>query len=188
MLHETSLALRREIGDTRGVALALNHLGIIARYRGDYVTATQRAEESLRLRRSVGAQLSVTFSLSALAEVARLQGNLGRAEALYRETIAARRRLDVKEGLPENVLGLAAVACAAGEFAHAARLLGASDMLRETTHQPLPPIDRPHYERTRAAIQAGLPAADFARELAAGRAMSLEQAVAEALAAHSAAH
>jgi hypothetical protein len=38
-LHQASAALFREIGDRRGIALALRGVGVVARDRGDYATA-----------------------------------------------------------------------------------------------------------------------------------------------------
>lgn len=62
-----------------------------------------------------------------------------------------------------------------------ARLLGAAEALRETIGMPLLPGDRPDYDRTAAATRAGL-GGRFAA-WAAGRALPLEEAVAQPLAA-----
>jgi hypothetical protein len=62
-----------------------------------------------------------------------------------------------------------------------ARLLGAAEALRAAIGLPLPPAERPDYERTVAAARAQLDEAAFATAWAQGRAMSLDQLVAYAL-------
>jgi DNA-binding NarL/FixJ family response regulator len=53
--------------------------------------------------------------------------------------------------------------------------------LREAIGVPIPPVSRAEYERDVAAVRAQLDEATFASAWAAGRALSLDQAVAEAL-------
>src|SRR5262245_65430993 len=78
--------------------------------------------------------------------------------------------------------GLAGVAVTQGLAEQGARLFGASEALRESMGWPLPPVSRADYERDVAAARAQLDEAAFAEEWAAGRALTLEQAIAEALA------
>jgi hypothetical protein len=63
----------------------------------------------------------------------------------------------------------------------AARLLGAVDALREMIGYRLAAAERTDYDRDVAAIRAQLDAATFAAAWAAGQALTLEQAIAEAL-------
>ena len=182
MLHEESLVLRRALGDTRGLAVTLKNFGEVVRHRGDLTEASRLIEESLRLRRIIGDKLGIARSLSALADVARDQGDADRAEALYREAIAMRRQLETREGLADCLLGLAAILSADNHPARAARLLGASEALREAENPALPPVDRADFERTVAAIQGSLGPVEFDLARAAGRAMTMEQVIAEVMA------
>jgi DNA-binding NarL/FixJ family response regulator len=61
------------------------------------------------------------------------------------------------------------------------RLLGVAAVLREAAGAPRWPADQPGYEGTVAAARTRLGTAAFAAAWAAGRALTLEQAVAEAL-------
>ena len=85
------------------------------------------------------------------------------------------------DGLTDCLLGLAAIAHAERDLERAARLLGASESLRHTLHQPVAPIDRDDYEHTVAAIRASLQAPEHEAALEAGRAMTLDDAFAEVL-------
>jgi predicted ATPase/transcriptional regulator with XRE-family HTH domain len=180
-LHEQSLALRRALGDTRGIGVTLRNFGVVLRDQGRLADARRLIEESLQLRRRIGDKMGIAGSLSALADVARRDGDGARAERLYREAIAARRQMGVTDGIADCLLGLAALASATGQHDRAVRLLDASEALRATATQAMPPIDRAEYERTVAAIAGSLDRAGFARSLPSSRTMTLEQVIDDAL-------
>jgi DNA-binding NarL/FixJ family response regulator len=69
-----------------------------------------------------------------------------------------------------------------GQPERAARLYGAAEALREAIGIPLPPYHRPEYEREVAVTREALGEDRFAAAYAAGRALSIDEAVAEALA------
>jgi hypothetical protein len=60
-------------------------------------------------------------------------------------------------------------------------LFGAAEALREAVDEPLPPAYRAGYERDLAAARLELDEEAFAAAWAAGRAMTIEEAIAEAL-------
>jgi hypothetical protein len=72
------------------------------------------------------------------------------------------------------------VAGAQGQPARAARLFGATDTLRTALGIPVRPADRRLYDRDMSAVHAALGHERFAAAWAAGRALALEQAIAEA--------
>ena len=63
----------------------------------------------------------------------------------------------------------------------AARLFGAAAALRESANFPLSPVMRADYERDLAVARTQLDVTTFAAAWAAGRALTLEQAITEAL-------
>ncbi len=67
---------------------------------------------------------------------------------------------------------------AEGPLLRAARLLGASEAIRESLGQTISPIDRPGYEQTIAAIRDSLGAEAFDAARATGRSMTVDQAIA----------
>jgi hypothetical protein len=79
------------------------------------------------------------------------------------------------------VEGLAALAGAQGRWQEAAQLLGAAAIVREANGFPLRRGERATRDRTVAAAQAALGEAAYAVAWAAGRALSLDEAVALAL-------
>lgn len=70
---------------------------------------------------------------------------------------------------------------AQGDAKRSARLFGAAEALHEAIGEILEPEDRAEYDRYRAIARAALTEEAFAAAWAKGRAMTIEQAIAEAL-------
>jgi tetratricopeptide (TPR) repeat protein len=92
--YDAGLALRRQMGDRRGIADTLNNLGIVAGYVGDYATARSLLEESLALERELGNEHALAVSLLALGNLACDEGDYGRAQALLGQAMEIHRRLN----------------------------------------------------------------------------------------------
>jgi predicted ATPase/class 3 adenylate cyclase len=70
---EASQAIWQELGDQRGLALALEMLGQIATDQGDFLAAWATLEQSLALSQEIGDKHSQVTTLARLADVARLR-------------------------------------------------------------------------------------------------------------------
>jgi adenylate cyclase len=125
-LNQESLALRRELGDTPGVATLLNNLGIIARFQRDLTGARQMNEESLALFREMGDRWAVGQLLNNQACVASDQGEYAEARRLLEESLMIRRQLGDKAGLALSLNTLADVVLDEGAFSDARPLLDES--------------------------------------------------------------
>jgi predicted ATPase/DNA-binding XRE family transcriptional regulator len=185
-LYEESLAMTREIGDTWSTAMILGNLGEVARDQGDTRRAVALCEESLGLCRALGDQSGMAYALNYLGVVARERGEYERALALYAESLALWRHVGQRSEIATCLEGLAEAACALGHATLAARLLGAAAALRERIGAPVPPADRPDYERTVTSVQSALEYA-FLPAWEVGQALPLDQVVNEALTLASAA-
>ena len=181
-LMEEGLSLYRELGDTHGIADALRNLGWLALNQGDAARAAALLEESLALYRQQENPQYIAWALHSLGSVALLQGNTERAAALCVESLALSRKVGDRYIIAWCLEDVAGLAIAQGDPGAAARLLGAAEELRASIGARLLAFDRIRYERTVAAARAALEAASFAAAWAAGRALLLEQAIAEALA------
>src|SRR6266545_3109888 len=171
----------RELGDHRGIASWLTNLGIIMRARGDDERAKELCEESLAIRKALGYKGGCAHTLTILGRIALDQGAYERATACYKESLTLRQETGEKEGIATALEGLAAVTGMQGQPARAARLYGAASSLRTLLGAPLTPIDRPAYQQTVAAIRAQLDEPTFLKAWTAGQAMTLEEAIAEAV-------
>jgi tetratricopeptide (TPR) repeat protein len=174
---EESLAIFRGLGNKDGIALSLMGLGEAARLRGDCEAARALLEECLAIYRELGDKGFLARSLARLGNVAHAQGDYGTARALFEESLTIKRELGDKRAIVQDLEGLAALAVAQAQPAHAARLFGAVEGLREAFGAPLPPGDRAEHDRCVPAVRTTLGEAAFAAAWAEGRSMSLEQSI-----------
>src|SRR5262249_61476665 len=96
-------------------------------------------------------------------------------------SLPMRRNQRGKPRAVENLEVLAGILTAQGDSERAARLLTAAETIRHALGAPVPPIDRAEYDLWRAASRAALGTEQFLAAWMAGRAMTLEEAVALAL-------
>lgn len=121
--YEKSLAIRRTLGDSHGVASVLNGLGLVAAYQGDYPAAQSLHEESLGIRREWGDDTEVALSLNNLGDVASDEGHYARAQALHTESLSLRERMGDTAHLAYSFYNLAEAVGSQGADEEAYRLL-----------------------------------------------------------------
>jgi predicted ATPase/DNA-binding SARP family transcriptional activator len=172
-----SLKLFRQLGNKFGLNFALNDLGEAARLRGDYARAGEHYAEALALSRALGFRWGVGWLTHNLGYVAIRGGDTARGVALFAESLGQFRDLASQDGIASCLAGIAVAA----PPEMAVRLLGAAEALLESMGAVLEPADRAEYARTAADVRARLDAATLASAWQAGRALLLEQAIAEAL-------
>jgi predicted ATPase/Tfp pilus assembly protein PilF/DNA-binding XRE family transcriptional regulator len=180
-LYKESLALRQALGDLQGIAGSASNLGLDAYYQGDYEQAMTLYTQSLELFHKLGDQNGEANVLSNLGQVASAQGDIPQATAYLTRSLELFRSLNSRSGIAECLERLAAVAMARASTARTIRLLAAAEALRESIHVPPTPAERVVYEQVVSAVHRHVDPAAFALAWAAGRALSLEQAIAEAL-------
>jgi non-specific serine/threonine protein kinase len=181
VLLEESLRLARQTRNGNEIGFALWHLGLVSMARGDYEQATPLLEESLAQYKEIKNYSGITYLLGDLGIAAIRKGDTQQATSCYKEALTMYWELgyerDTAVGLEQ--LAHAAVVCKQPE--RAARLLGAAEALRESSGEALYPYQRPEYESCLEALRPQLDEATLAALWAAGRAMTVKQAVAYAL-------
>jgi hypothetical protein len=123
----------------------------------------------------------VAWALHTLGEAARRQGDYEWATVNYVASLKLFTERRDNVGIARSLEDLATIAEAQGRPARAVRLCGAAEVLRELIGSPIPPPERPIYERTIAALRAQLDEIAVAAMWAEGQAMTTEQAIAFAL-------
>ena len=159
--------------------MALHNLGRMAFRRGDYTRALALFNESLPIWRELEDKQHIAMALNNLGRVASRQGDYSGARAFLVDALMIRCELGDKPGIAYSLEGFASLATAQGRASWAARLFGAAEALREAIRVPLLPPDRPEYEQTVNAAHSSLGEEAFAEHWATGRAMTLEEAIAE---------
>jgi predicted ATPase len=181
-LFEECVRMEKTRSQMTNVAMALVSLGRAARSQGDLKRAHGAAVESLRVAREMGAKVGIARALHDLGQVTLKQRDGAAARANFQESLALWCEIDSHWGTVESLEAIAYLAMAERQPERAARLLGAAESLRQTIGIRHRPFERTDYESSVVAIRASLGEEAFAEAWAAGQALSLEQAVAEALA------
>jgi hypothetical protein len=141
-------------------------------------------EEALEMQREAEDRWGISISLGYLGLLAAEHGEPARAAAALRESLQLRWSAGVWEDVAASLADLAVLAAAIELAEQAARLFGAAAAMREETGRLLIPQlpERGAFERAEARACTALGADAFAAAEAAGRALSHEQAIAEAAA------
>ena len=121
-LNEESLAIRRQLGDRRGIAPSLNNLGLVACDQGDYRGGSALYEESLAIKRELGDRSGIANLLNNLGNAAYERGDFVFARALHEESLAIRREVGDRQGLANSLNSLGNLASDQGDFASAQSL------------------------------------------------------------------
>jgi tetratricopeptide (TPR) repeat protein len=182
---ETCLREVLEIGRRPGTATmygqAVAELTDVALLRGDLVAARAWAEEALSFSRRINRAWAIGNALAKLGRVALALGDALWAYSLWHESLELFQAQADRRYVLSAIEGLAHAAQQREASEHAARLLGAAAAWRDTLGIPLPPADRPSRDRLLAQLRATLGDELLERFLQAGRALTLEAAVALAL-------
>jgi DNA-binding CsgD family transcriptional regulator len=181
-LGEGSLAAAEEVGDPWLIAWALHLLGLAAYIAADYPTARAYYSRSLGIRRELGYQEGIGILLMLLGVVAVRLGDLGRAFELYREGVAVARVVHGPGGLRMPLAGFAHIAASRGEARRAVRLGGAAAAQTESSSTPLIPLFEALLTEGLEMARQALGKEAYAAAWAESKLLSVEDAVAEALA------
>jgi DNA-binding CsgD family transcriptional regulator len=179
---EAGIAIDRSVDYAHGVAFGLSNLGDVALARGRLAEAAVYADEALAIWRGRGDAWSVAWAQIGCGRIAHAQGDPARAVSLVCDGLAACARLGDKEIAARGISELATIAAERGELPLAARLYGNVAALREAIGAPLAPAERAGHDAAVDAIRAVLPGNAFAAAWEIGRALSLDQVIAEAAA------
>ncbi|MGH2614820.1 MAG: tetratricopeptide repeat protein [Thermomicrobiales bacterium] len=179
--HERALALRRQLGNADGVAYSLWVLGDVALLRGDLQAAEIHYRESIDVFRDLGDHQGEAYNLNGLARLAAQTGSDLKALRLFRDVITLRQSLGERNEMVESIESIAAVVARRGHVEQSVRLLGAATSLRAATGLAPTVAERLEQERALALVRRTLTRSEFDEAWAAGQALSLDQATAEAL-------
>lgn len=183
-LLEAAGARAQATGNTALVACVRYHQGVVASAQQDMDQAAACCDEALKLAESSGAVYVARWSLRHLGWVRLQQGNLDRAAALFHQSLVFGQGMGDASNTPQDLTGVGELAVSFGQAARAVRLFGSAHVLREAmgvTHASWV-ADQPSYERALADARTQLGETAFHGAWEVGRRLSLDEAVADALA------
>jgi predicted ATPase/class 3 adenylate cyclase len=181
-LFDEALSLSRELNDLHMVGAMLGNQGYLARQRGDQQRAKALMEEALATFRQIGDAWGIAVELTGLGFWALAEGDTRRAAAHFMESLRWLRDRGETFRIVEALWGLGCSLADGEDPSRAARLLGVAKAMLETLGASVDPEDEPLGQRAVALLRERLGEAGLDEAFRAGRALALEDAVAEALA------
>jgi predicted ATPase/DNA-binding CsgD family transcriptional regulator len=171
----------RSVGDATNAAYGEAHLGIVALGERDAARAAAHGEVARALAKEAGSLGPRAVAVLLLGDAARDGGDLATAAERYSEylELTAATLHGASEDLARAAAAVAVLATERGEPERAARLLGASERLRETVGLALALPERAAYERAGAQARDELGDEAFGRAVADGRAFAPREALVE---------
>ena len=139
-----------------------------------------RYEEALARFQAGGFLWGPIDAMTGLAAVHYCTGDLAQAAALFVQGLDHARNRNIALLVASALIGLAGVAAASEQPATGAALLGAAEGVLASLAAPIRPKDQPVRERGLAAMTAALGEEQLALALQAGRALSVDEAIAQA--------
>jgi non-specific serine/threonine protein kinase len=173
--------LIRSEADEDGIAALEGQLGYAALLQGDHERAAAHLEDALARYRQLDSKLGTGRVLIHLGRSLTERGEAAQALPLLREALDSNRETGNRWYQAEALEAVAAAAVRLGEPDRAARLWGTAAALRDVLGAPVPPPDRARHDEVLASVRASLGEERFAAIWAAGRALPLAQAIAEAV-------
>jgi ATP/maltotriose-dependent transcriptional regulator MalT len=179
-LYESAVAIARELKDAQAIGVPLYALSEVAYGRGDLETAERLSKEAAALVRAAGDEFVLSVCLATIGAVALARGDLPCAIDAYHEALELGLGIDADFAKASAMVGFAAVAAARGDYVTAATLLGATETIREASHQDRTPNYYLHAQTTQA-VRTALTESTFITVWEAGRALATEDVIAEVL-------
>ena len=181
--YDEIMKLLHEVGDAPGIVQALNLKGHTYFNNNDYSRAYNAYEQCLEAARHTGEARRIYISLYNMGKVAFLQADYDSSRRLICEAIAHSFRIENTGGLGTFLTILAGPLSALGEVEQAARSIGAADAFFESLGVEMQKGGGSDIlaEQIRQTLRETLGEPAFEGAYQAGRAISIDDAAAEAL-------
>jgi tetratricopeptide (TPR) repeat protein len=176
-LISEALPLQQQLGLKRDFS-SLIAVGRLAFWQGDWQQARACFEECIALSAETGVLFQGFWARAMLAFVLLRQGETASARLEFVDSLNRARNIGRIVGTVFVLEGLASLALAENRPESAASIFAWADSMRQTIGEPRPGNEQADVDRDLAAIQLQLDEAALRAACAAGRAMTLEEAIA----------
>jgi predicted ATPase/DNA-binding SARP family transcriptional activator len=179
---EEFLAIARKRSDAVIIGWGLAILGAIPCSAGDTGGGQALLAEGLARHREGGDKPGLGWALAHLGYVLGRTGDAGQASALLRESLLLFQEVGHRPRAARSLCFLGILSTLPGDYSCSARLIGAAERINHYLRASLALDQRAACEKALATARTALGDAAFGRIWAEGQAMTLEEAVAYALA------
>ena len=163
------------------LAVSRINLGQVGERQSHLVQAAVLYEPGLAINRDLRNDRDAAFALSRLGRVATARGEIASAAAFYREELALRREFPDPHGLSGCLEGIACLAALSDQPVISTRLFGAAKARREQRGAPRSPSEEMRSQRGANAVVSAIGGPSFTSAKSAGRLLSFDQSVVEAM-------
>ena len=177
---EEALAIQRQI-EVNDIMETIIDLGVLTLREGDLEQARLQLEEGLQICQESGRTDMANWALVHLGYVALRQGDQAQAYKLFVATPKYFVEAASKIGVAFVMEGLASLAVMQNKFDKAVQIFAWADAARDEMGDRRPPVEQADVDRDFAVIRSHLEEAAIVSAFTAGRAMTMEQAIAFAL-------
>ncbi|GAA0733822.1 hypothetical protein Drose_20400 [Dactylosporangium roseum] len=153
----------QDLADDESAASSSTHLGAVAHFRGDQVTARRHLVDALDRFTELSFPEGIGWAQDLLGRVDLAEDRLPSATERLRSSLTIHRRVGDRWRSASVLEALAEARRRSGDPAHAAALLGAADVIRQEIGAPTPACELPSRQHTEAELRAALPPETFAR-------------------------
>jgi predicted ATPase/DNA-binding CsgD family transcriptional regulator len=179
---ESALSLARLMRVEQAELAILNTLCGLCIATGDLDRAIELGEQGLAMSEGRGELWMRGYLLNFLAQTSWVRGERPRAEALAREAVVCKHAIDDRNGVTIALGTLAWMAAESGQYVRAATILGSAQRVRDESSLTLIEVFRPQHERSTSLVVKGIGQRSFDAAFARGRAMTIGEGVAFAVA------
>ena len=179
--HESALETHEQFGNRYRIAYSHKALATVALRTLDFQASKAHYQQSLDLFQHLGDQQGEALVLTGLGELSRHAGDDSEALRLLRSSLLLHQTFGEKKLMVRATGEIAYVVMKRGHLEHAVRLLGAVMPLRGTVVASATVPEQRDLEQALAIARRTLTETEFNAAWEAGRALTLDQAVAEAL-------
>lgn len=179
-IYEEALQIAREHKFIRNIGLILSGLGEALIFTNQYDRALPLLHEGLAIQQELGMKPMLAWTSLFLGTLHYMRDEWEASKQYFGRALQIAADLGALTPLPDTLEGIAGIAAAQGKPILAARLLGAAETVFATLKMNKSPCASAFYDRIRATTSSQLSERDLQNALESGRALSLEQAIAEA--------
>ena len=180
-LIEEALPMQRQLGLKNEIPYSLTVYGQLAFWQGNWQQARTYLEESVALYDEIGQFGQGFWACTFLAYVFLRQGELASARLGFMDSLKRTHNIGTIVATVFVLEGLASLAVAENQPERAASLFAWADEMRRTIGDARPTNEQADADRDLAAIRLQLDEAVLQAACAAGRAMTLDEAITYAL-------
>lgn len=180
-LLKEALDLYRQLGNQGGESGIFSMYGSIAYWQGDYEQAYTYYQKAVLLRENDGTFFDL-WPRVAMAYASLRMGNITEAKEQLGDSAQAFSKIGLMAGMVYSIEGLASLYVNQGQPKWAVQLLAWADAMREEIQDRRPTVEQNSVEADLAQIFSQMSGADFEEAYERGREMSVDQALALALA------